>query len=125
MATTGARRQGSSSLASRSAKGSPSPVHLGVLWGYPFSLVRRLALVFLCLLALCFAGAYVLSQPTEPLGILIHLLPIALAILLALYVSELVGVTERPLPPLSVEAMFWAIATACSPLRSERVRDNP
>ena len=114
MATTGERRRGSSSLpAAKSGKGGPSPVYLGVLWGYPFSLVRRLALVFICVLAFCFAGAYILSQPTQPLGILVHLAPVALAILLALYVAELVCVTERPLPPLTVEALFWAIATAC------------
>jgi len=88
-------------------------VHLGVLWGYPFSLVRRLFLLFVCVLALCFAGAYILSQPSDPVAILVHLIPVAIAILLSLYVSELVGVTERPRPPLNVESLFWAIATAC------------
>jgi exopolysaccharide biosynthesis polyprenyl glycosylphosphotransferase len=112
MATTGARRQGSPA-AQDAGKGGPSPVYLDVLWGYPFSLVRRLLIVFLCVLAVCFAGAYVLSQPPNPLEILVHLVPVALAILLALYVAELIGVTERPLPPLGVEALFWAIATAC------------
>lgn len=112
MATTGARRQ-SSPAAQDGGKGGPSPVYLDVLWGYPFSLVRRLLIVFVCVLAFCFAGAYILTQPPHPLEILIHLVPVALAILLALYVAELIGVTERPLPPLSVEALFWAIASAC------------
>jgi exopolysaccharide biosynthesis polyprenyl glycosylphosphotransferase len=91
----------------------PAQVYLDVLWGYPFSLVRRLFILFVCLLTLCFAGAYVLAQPTDPLKILVHLVPVAFAILIALYVSELVGVTERPRPPLSLEALCWAIATAC------------
>ncbi|MCK6460081.1 MAG: sugar transferase [Planctomycetes bacterium] len=112
MATTGARRQSSASSL-EGGKGGPSPVYLDVLWGYPFSLVRRLLIVFVCVLASCFAGAYILSQPPDPLEILIHLIPVALAILISLYVAELIGVTERPLPPLGVEALFWAIATAC------------
>jgi exopolysaccharide biosynthesis polyprenyl glycosylphosphotransferase len=112
MATTGARRR-SSATSLEGGKGGPSPVYLDVLWGYPFSLVRRLLIVFVCVLASCFAGAYILSQPPDPLEILIHLVPVALAILISLYVAELIGVTERPLPPLGVEALFWAIATAC------------
>jgi len=84
-----------------------------VLWGYPFSLVRQLLLVFLVLLGACFAGAYVLSQPEEPVRILLHLLPVAASILLAMYVTEVVGVTERPLPPVALEAIFWSIATSC------------
>jgi len=84
-----------------------------VLWGYPFSLVRQLLLVFLVLLGACFAGAYILSQPGEPVAILVHLLPVAASILLAMYVTEVVGVTERPLPPVSLEAIFWSIATSC------------
>ncbi|MFI5401476.1 MAG: sugar transferase [Planctomycetota bacterium] len=75
--------------------------------------MRRLLIVFVCVLAICFAAAYILSQPPNPLEILLHLVPVALAILLALYVAELIGVTERPLPPLGLEALFWAIATAC------------
>jgi exopolysaccharide biosynthesis polyprenyl glycosylphosphotransferase len=112
MATTGARRQ-SSPAAVEAGKGGPSPAYLDVLWGYPFSLVRRLLIVFLCVLAFCFAAAYILSQPPDPLEILLHLVPVALAILISLYVAELIGVTERPLPPLGLEALFWAIATAC------------
>jgi len=112
MATTGARRSRRRPYR-RGVEGSPTPIHLGILWGYPFSLVRRLFIAFVCLLALCFAGAYILSQPQDPLGILVHLVPVALAILIAMYVAELVGVTERPRPPLSVEALFWAIATSC------------
>jgi exopolysaccharide biosynthesis polyprenyl glycosylphosphotransferase len=112
MATTGARQQSSPSLEGGGKRG-PSPVYLDVLWGYPFTLVRRLLIVFVCVLAFCFAGAYILAQPSDPLFILLHLVPVALAILLALYVAELIGVTERPLPPLTVEALFWAIATAC------------
>ena len=112
MATTGARR-GSRSPYPSAARRSTGAAHLGVLWGYPFSLVRRLLIVFLSLLGLCAAGAFILSQPTDPVSILIHLVPVALAILFAMYVAELIGVTERPRPPLSVEALFWAIATAC------------
>lgn len=113
MATTGARRPASPGTV-RQAKGGPAPVQVGVLWGYPFSLVRRLFLVFLCLLGLTFAAAHVLaSHPLDPVDVLIHVIPVALAILVAMYVAELVGVTERPRPPLSVEALFWAIATAC------------
>jgi len=84
-----------------------------VLWGYPFTLVCRLILAFTALLAFCFAATYILSQPTNPVTILIHLVPVALAILLAMYVAEVVGVTVRPLPPLTIEALFWSIATAC------------
>jgi len=112
MATTDARRQ-SSPAAVEGGKGGPSPAYLDALWGYPFSLVRRLLIVFLCVLGFCFAGAYILAQPPNPLEILLHLVPVALAILLSLYVAELIGVTERPLPPLAVEALFWAISTAC------------
>jgi exopolysaccharide biosynthesis polyprenyl glycosylphosphotransferase len=112
MATTGVRRQDRRATL-EGGKGGPSPVYLDVLWGYPFSLVRRLLIAFVCVLASCFAGAYILSQPPDPLEILIHLIPVALAILISLYVAELIGVTERPLPPLGVEALFWAIATSC------------
>ena len=112
MATTGARRGSRSPYPSAAKKGTGA-AHLGVLWGYPFSLVRRLLIVFVSLLGLCAAGAFILSQPTDPVSILIHLVPVALAILFAMYVAELIGVTERPRPPLSVEALFWAIATAC------------
>ena len=113
MATTGTSRPGRPGP-TRHGKGSPAPVQVGVLWGYPFSLVRRLFLVFLCLTGLTFAAAHVLeSAPLHPVDVLIHILPVALAILIAMYVAELVGVTERPKPPLSVEALFWAIATAC------------
>ncbi|MHC4341228.1 MAG: sugar transferase [Planctomycetota bacterium] len=75
--------------------------------------MRRLFLAFLGLVTFCAVGAYIWAQPTDPTFILVHLIPVALAILLSLYVAELVGVTERPLPPLSVEALFWAIATSC------------
>ena len=93
--------------------GSPSAVRLGVQWGYPFSLVRRLALVFLGVLAFCSLGAWMLMQSGDASIILLHWIPVALAILVSLYVAELVGVTERPLPPLTMEALFWSIATSC------------
>jgi exopolysaccharide biosynthesis polyprenyl glycosylphosphotransferase len=70
-------------------------------------------LAFVCLLALCFVGTYILSQPTHPVEILVHLVPVAIAILLSMYVAELVGVTERPLPPISIESVFWSVATSC------------
>ncbi|MHC4223434.1 MAG: hypothetical protein ACYSUN_05540, partial [Planctomycetota bacterium] len=62
--------------------------------------MRRLFLAFLGLVTFCAVGAYIWAQPTDPTFILVHLIPVALAILLSLYVAELVGVTERPLPPL-------------------------
>lgn len=114
MGTTDAtRKRASGSSQKKGTKGGPTSVRLGVLWGYPFSLVRRLMLAFVCLLALCFAGAYILTQPTNPGEILVHLVPVAFAILLSMYVAELVGVTERPLPPLSIESVFWSVATSC------------
>jgi len=113
MATTGAHRGSSAPAAHKSGKRSPAPVHVGVLWGYPFSLVRRLFIVFFALLGLCVVGARIVSQPSDPVEILVHLVPVAIAILFAMYVAELVGVTERPRPPLSVEALFWAISTSC------------
>jgi len=84
-----------------------------VLWGYPFSLVRRLILSFAAVAGACFVGAWVLAQPADPADTLLHVLPVALAILISMYVSELLGVTERPRPRLRVEAVFAAIATAC------------
>jgi exopolysaccharide biosynthesis polyprenyl glycosylphosphotransferase len=88
-------------------------VHIGVLWGYPFSLVRRLFLVFLLLLGLCGVMLYIRAQPASALDMLLHIVPIASAILIAMYVAEMIGVTERPRPPLSIETLFWAIATSC------------
>ena len=93
--------------------GSPTAVRLGVQWGYPFSLVRRLALVFLAVLTFCTVGAWLLMQSVDAGVILLHWIPVALAILISLYVAELIGVTERPLPPLTTEALFWSIATSC------------
>lgn len=113
MATTGAPRTSKHPDRPGTHKGSPTAVRLGVQWGYPFSLVRRLLLAFVGLLAFCFAGAYILAQPGDPVDILVHLVPAALAILLSMYVVEIVGVTERPLPPLGIEALFTSIATSC------------
>ncbi|MGH7162935.1 MAG: exopolysaccharide biosynthesis polyprenyl glycosylphosphotransferase [Planctomycetota bacterium] len=75
--------------------------------------MRHLFLAFIALLAACFAGAWVLAQPTDPALILVHLVPVALAIVFSMYVAELVGVTERPLPPLRLDAVFAAIAASC------------
>jgi len=88
-------------------------VRLGVLWGYPFSLVRRLFLAFMALLAIGSVASYALSNPIGPVAMLVHIVPIAVAILLSMYVAELVGVTERPLPPINVEQALWAVATSC------------
>jgi exopolysaccharide biosynthesis polyprenyl glycosylphosphotransferase len=75
--------------------------------------VRRLLFTFAGLLVLCSVGAWILAQPIRPLEIVLHLMPVALAILLSMYVVEMVGVTERALPPLNVESLFWAVATSC------------
>ena len=109
MATTDVSRR----ISSSGTKGGPTSVRLGVLWGYPFSLVRRLLVAFVFLLGLCLAGAYILKQPIDPVTILVHLVPLALAVLMAMYVAEVVGVTERPLPPLGLDKLFWSIAAAC------------
>jgi len=111
MATTDATR--SRPTATRISRGGPVPVRLGVERGYPFSLVRKLVLVFLGVLTFCVAGAWLLAQNANPGVILIHWVPVAVAILASLYVVELVGVTERPLPPITAESLFWAIATSC------------
>ncbi len=88
-------------------------MRLGVLWGYPFSLVRRLFVAFVFLVALGMVAGYALSDPIGPTAMLLHILPVAIAILLSMYVAELVGVTERPLPPISLEQALWAVATSC------------
>lgn len=111
MVTTGAPRTRATS--SRITGGNPAPLHFGVEHGYPFSLVRRLALVFAGVLAFFVIGAWVLAQPISPVTILVHWMPVAAAILVSLYVVELIGVTQRPLPPITAETLFWAIATSC------------
>ena len=113
MATTDAVRARASFAGRTNAPGGPPAVRLGVQSGYPFSLVRRLTLVFICVLAFCSAGAWMLMQSVDASVILLHWIPVALAILISLYVAELIGVTERPLPPLTMETLFWAIATSC------------
>jgi len=113
MATTGAlpaRRDRRS--AGRASDAAPSG-RIGVLWGYPFSLVRGLVLAFVALVAVLFAVLWAFRGPGDALQTLVHLLPVAVAILVSMYVAELVGVTERPVPRLRVEAIFAAIGIAC------------
>lgn len=114
MATTGATREGrAAKLAGHHEEGGSTAVRLGVLWGYPFSLVRRLSLAFLALLAVCVVGVYVLAQTEDPVSVLLHGVPIALAILISMYMAEVLGVTVRPQPKLKLETVFTAIATSC------------
>ncbi|MHC4959721.1 MAG: exopolysaccharide biosynthesis polyprenyl glycosylphosphotransferase [Planctomycetota bacterium] len=93
--------------------GTPASARLGAEGGHAFALVRRLALVFLAVLTFCVAGAWILAQPIDAFSILVHWMPVAVAILASLYVVELIGVTDRPLPPITAETLFWAIATSC------------
>lgn len=90
-----------------------SSARIGVLWGYPFSLIRGLVLAFVALIAVLFAAVWAFTTPGDALQTLVHLLPVALAILVSMYVAELVGVTERPAPRMRVEAIFAAIGVAC------------
>jgi len=91
-----------------------TPVPIGVLWDYPFSLVRQLLVAFVAILAFAVAGVWALAQPVGALEALVNVIPVALATLLSMYVAEVIGVTVRPMPRLRVEAIFAAIAIACS-----------
>ena len=76
MATTNAATRGrSSSPRPKRRRGSAAPLHLGVLWDYPFSIVRGLFFAFVGFLLLLCVGAYILSQPTNPIDIVLHLIP--------------------------------------------------
>ncbi|MHC4941330.1 MAG: sugar transferase [Planctomycetota bacterium] len=88
-------------------------MQVGIEWGYPISLIRRLGVAFAVLLATGFAAARIFSEPGRELDVLLHILPVAASILIALYISEVIGVTTRPLPPLSVEKLFWALGASC------------
>ncbi|MHC4452187.1 MAG: hypothetical protein ACYS0E_18940, partial [Planctomycetota bacterium] len=88
-------------------------MQVGIEWGYPISFIRRLGIAFAVLLFAGFAAARVLDEPGRELDVLLHILPIAASILMALYISEVIGVTTRPLPPLSVEKLFWALGASC------------
>jgi len=95
------------------AKVATSPVQVGVAWGYPISLIRRLGIAFGVILAAGFAVDRIFAEPGRELDVLLHVLPIAVSILIALYISEVIGVTTRPLPPLSTEKLLWALGSAC------------
>ncbi len=117
MATTGATtRSKRAGDPSDSRTERPITPRVGVLWGYPFSLVRRLCVAFAALLLVSLVGTWALTQPGEPVVTLIHLVVVALAIFLSLYISELIGVTTRPMPRMSVEALFASIGVACAVL---------
>jgi len=91
----------------------PLAVRIGVLWGYPFTLVRKLLLAFGFLVAALLATAWVIGQPTDTAQSLLHLVALALSILISLYVAEVLGVTMRPAPRLRVEALLAALAASC------------
>ena len=64
MDTTSAVRRGPERPENRRTRrrNGAAPVHLGALWDYPFSLVRRLLFAFVGLVALFCVGAWVLAQ---------------------------------------------------------------
>jgi exopolysaccharide biosynthesis polyprenyl glycosylphosphotransferase len=99
-------RPGESSVAS-------SPVQVGIEWGYPISLVRRLGIALLAAILALLVVSHVLKEPGQELDVILHTIPVALAVLIALYISEAIGVTVRPMPPLSLEKMFWSLSGAC------------
>ncbi|MEM8883560.1 MAG: exopolysaccharide biosynthesis polyprenyl glycosylphosphotransferase [Planctomycetota bacterium] len=75
--------------------------------------MRRLAITFVVLAIAALVADHILSEPGQELQVLIHALPVAAAILIALYIAEIIGVTTRPLPPLSIEKLFWALGASC------------
>ena len=82
MATTAAAKRGNLPRPlGAPASGSAAPTRIGVLWDYPFSLVRRLALSFVALLALGAFGLWLLSPGVSGVATVIQLVPVALAIL--------------------------------------------
>ena len=122
MATTDATRRAGRTHSPESALASPplheaavasSPVQVGIEWGYPISLIRRLGIAFVVLLAVGFALARVLDEPGRELEVLVHIIPVAASIVIALYIAEVIGVTTRPLPPLSLEKLLWAMGGSC------------
>jgi len=92
---------------------SASPVRVGVEWGYPISLVKKLFIGFVVLTAGLLTIAHILREPGQEVELLVHVLPVAVSILLALYIAEVIGVTTRPLPPLSLEKLLWALGASC------------
>jgi len=84
-----------------------------VEWGYPISLVKKLFISFVVLTAGLLVVAHVLREPGHEVEVLIHVIPVAVSILLALYIAEVIGVTTRPLPPLSIEKLLWALGASC------------
>ena len=90
-----------------------SPVRVGVEWGYPISLVRKLAIAFVVIVGSVVALAHIFSEPGREIDVFVHAMPVAISILLALYVAEIIGVTTRPLPPLSLEKLLYALGASC------------
>ena len=90
-----------------------SPVRVGVEWGYPISLVKKLFIAFVVLTGGLLAVAHILREPGSEVDMLIHIIPVVVSILLALYIAEVIGVTTRPLPPLSLEKLLWALGASC------------
>lgn len=121
MAITGATRPADNAAkapAGPSAAPAPeqragSPVRVGVEWGYPISLVKKLFIAFIVLTAGLLATSHVLREPGSEVDVLIHIIPVVVSILLALYIAEVIGVTTRPLPPLSLEKLLWALGASC------------
>ncbi|MHC4954184.1 MAG: exopolysaccharide biosynthesis polyprenyl glycosylphosphotransferase [Planctomycetota bacterium] len=114
--TRAANSPGAISQDSHEARVAASPVRVGVEWGYPISLVRKLGIFLVVLTSGLLAVAHILSEPGSEIQVLVHVLPIALAILFALYIAEVVGVTTRPMPPLSMERLLWALGASCGVL---------
>ena len=117
MDTTDATRTAANAVSapptSHEAKVASSPVRVGVEWGYPISLVRKLFITFVVMMTGLLALAYIFRDPGRELEIFVHALPVALSILFALYIAEIIGVTTRPLPPLSLEKLMWALGASC------------
>ena len=111
--TAAARSKGGPSTPEPASRAEPTKARIGVLWDYPFSLVRRLAIAFVGVLALCIVGTWALTLEMGSAETILQLVPAALAILASLYIAELIGVTERPMPRLKVEALFAAIGISC------------
>ena len=111
--TAAARSKGGPSTPGPASRSERTPVRIGVLWDYPFSLVRRLAIAFVALFALCIVATWALTLEMGSAEAVLQLIPAVLAIVASLYIAELIGVTERPMPRLKVEALFAAIGISC------------
>jgi lipopolysaccharide/colanic/teichoic acid biosynthesis glycosyltransferase len=85
----------------------------GVLWDYPLNLHRRLLAAFFATLAPGAVATLLLRGESDPVGSVVHLVPLALSIVAALYLAGMIGVAERPLPRLRLDGLFAAIGASC------------